>query len=205
MTIQNPIGDQPQDPFGKYRAERIEADKQTKDEQKKREAEPQSPTGIIGAYFLLMVHRFLDLFEDTSEKGLSSTAEKQVRDNLLLIKSAFDTMKKEDRSQDAPFLNHLSELWHRALEDILKFRRETALALQFKKFIRDVDSYPENKEFSFGYYLTQYAGQKWLPFPYMELVMKIHSEHEKNPEGSALARWTEQIAALAKKLGPETL
>lgn len=200
MSYQNPVG-QPQDPYDKYRVERIEADKKTKDEEKKKEEKPAPGNPMAAsAYLLLLFHRFLDLFEDTSEKGIASTAEKEVRDNLILVKEALEILKKEDRSQDAIFLNGLSELWHKALQDIMRFRRETPLARQFKSLIKDIDSYPENQEFSLGYYLTEYAGQKWLPFPYMELVMKIHADHEKNPESSVLTEWTTLIDSLVKKM-----
>ena len=204
MSFQNPVGDQPQDPYERYRVERLEADKKTKDEEKKKEPEPEKTSpAAMGAYLLHLFHRFLDVFEDTSEKGISNSAEKLVRDNLILIKESLETLKREDRSQDAPFLNRLSELWHHALEDILRFRRETPLAVLFKQLIKDIDTYPEKQEFSFGYYLTEYAGQKWLPFPYMELVMRLHDQHQKNPESSALTRWTDAIDALAKRMEPD--
>lgn len=191
----------PPDPYERYRVERAEADRKSK-----RDSEPQHEAQhssfALGAHLLHLFYKFLGFFEDTSEKGLSTTAEEAVRNNLLSIKESFEVLKREDRSQDGLFLNRLSTLWHKALEDLVRFRKETALAVQFKSFIKEIDHYPESEEFTFGYYLLEYAGQKWLPFPYMELVQKIHDQHQKNPDSSALTRWTRLIDDLAKKLEP---
>jgi hypothetical protein len=197
----NPIGGRSPDPYDRYRVEGIEADKQSKGEAPAPFGEAKQPSYKLVAYLLYLFHQFLHLFEET-EKGIPASAEQEVRDNLLLIKEAIEVLKREDRSQDAPFLNRLSILWHKTLEDSLRFRKETPLAIEFRSFIKAIDSYPEAEEYPFGYYLIEYAGQKWLPFPYMELVQKIHDQHQKNPGSSTLTRWTEMIDGLAKKMQP---
>ena len=72
--------------------------------------------------------------------------------------------------------------------------------LFLKILMQKIQHYPEYEEHTFGYYLTEYAGQKWIPFPYMEMVQKIHSEHMKNPKGSALTEWTNLIDELLSKI-----
>lgn len=195
---------EPPDPYERYRADRIEADKRTKggDDSSGPSGGSKSPFYALRAYILFILHKFLDLFTNASEKGISSSAEKEIRNHLFQLKNDFETLKREDRSQDSLFLNQLSEHWHRALEDILRFRKETPLALQFKNLLKEIDSYPEKQEFTFGYYLTEFAGQKWLPFPYMELVQKMHDQHQKSSKDSTLSRWVTLIDDLIQKMEP---
>lgn len=176
-TFQNPVGG-PHDPFEKtLRVERIEEDKLT---QNRREKEPESPisqeTFAIASFLLQMVYRALDSFVRSHRPAKSSS--EAVRANLLLLKKSFETLQAEDRSQDAHFLNELSMIWHQVLEDALQFPGSTPVAEGFKALLRTLQNFPENQPHSFGYYLAEYAGQKWIPFPYMELIAKIHTTPE---------------------------
>jgi hypothetical protein len=72
-----------------------------------------------------------------------------------------------------------------------------------RSLIDAIQHYPERQQHSLGYYLSEYAGQKWLPFPYMEMIQKIHAEHLKNPTESALAQWTHRIDRLLSLLKSE--
>ncbi len=118
---------------------------------------------------------------------------KPMKDTLLLLKASFETMMNEDRSQDAQFLKQLSKLWQETLEHSVKLQSQTPWAKQLKQFIKDIESFPENEEHTFGYYLDEFAGQAWLPFPYMELIQKLHHQHELDPPSSLLTRWTQMI------------
>ncbi len=111
-------------------------------------------------------------------------------------------MKTEDRSQDTAYLNRLSILWNQLLEDVLRFRRQTPLSIQMRSFIKEFQRYPALHEHSLGYYLTEYAGQKWLPFPYLEMIHKLYAMHQKNPESSLLAKWTNDLESMIQILAP---
>lgn len=202
MSYQGPVGDHSPDPYEKYRVDRIEADKQTKGDHPPPFEDPKSSSFALVAYLLALFHKFLKVFQYADSKGIATTTEQTVRANLLLLKEAFELLKREDKSQDAPFLNHLAALWHTALEDILLFRKEAPIAQPFKILIQDIDTYPKGEEFTFGYYLIEYAGQKWLPFPYMELVHNIYAQHQRQPESSSLTRWTTWIDELMQKMDP---
>ena len=198
MPNPTPIGDTPPDPYEGYRVERIEADRQKKEESRGPRESNQSPFALA-AVILHLIHRALTRFREREEKKSSSQPEIRVKQDLLLIQESFEILKVEDRSQDAPFLNRLSALWHEMTEDLSSFHKATLFSQQCKTLIQDIETYPEAEEFKFGYYLTEYAGQKWLPFPYMELVQKIHQEHQALPETSALTRWTELIEAILRE------
>ncbi len=195
--MSTPIG--PQKPFEKeFRVERVDEEKLTKD-QKERTPGKEVPTEKLGvAAFLLEVFRdVVDFFVESKEAAKS--VEKGARENLLLFKEALETLKKEDRSQDAQFLNGLSQIWLHLLEDAIHFKKDET-SLKFRDLIRVIQHYPENQPHTLGYYLSEYAGQKWIPFPYMELIQKIHKDHEKNPTVSPLASWSIRIDELVALL-----
>ncbi len=195
-SFQNPVGGHPRDPYEGYRVDPVEKDKEAKENPNRSPNEPPEGKSAIGAYLLLLFKKIAELFVEGPEKGISSTVEKEVRENLCLLKAAFEILKTEDRSQDLPFLNRLSKLWQHALEDALRFQRDSYFSQQFKTLIQKIQNYPENQEHTFGFYLSEYAGQKWLPFPYMEMVQKIHAQYQKNPEGNPLSEWTVLIDEL---------
>jgi hypothetical protein len=190
------------DPYEKYRAEGIEPIRRVGDSPSPTPPEPEEEdTPAFMAYLLLMFHRFLDSFKRTSPTGLSEPAEQEVRDHLLAMKDALEMLQTEDLSQDTHFLNQLPTLWHKILADTLKFRKQSPLAKELKAWIYSIDHYPEGQEFTFGYYLTELAGQQWIPLPYMEMIKKVHDAHMSDPASSPLSQWTHKIEDLLEHLG----
>ena len=196
-SFHNPVG--PPDPYKGYRVEGIEEKHSREEKPPKQEMGPGEST-LLGAYFLSLFRKFCQLFQEETERGLSTKAEEGVRTNLTLFKEAIEVLKKEDRSQDTQFLNHLSELWHHILEDSLRFKRKSSFSSSFRTLIQDIQHYPPNQEHTLGYYLTEYAGQDWLPFPYMDLIQKMHEQHQANPTSSPLTHWTRQMDQLVSHI-----
>ncbi|MBX7067221.1 MAG: hypothetical protein K1X28_08325 [Parachlamydiales bacterium] len=190
MSYQSPVGGVP-DPFG-YRVEGSQGQPQGGGQPPE---EPPDNKGLIGAVLQAMRKAFDNLIERLGE---SFPGKGGKRGTLSQLKTSLDLLKVEDRSQDVHFLNDLSLSWNRSLEESLDFNQD-ALAV-FNLFVKKMNHYPENQRHTFGYYLTEYAGQKWVPFPYMELVQKIHREHEMNPAGSALTEWTRLLEDTLKLL-----
>lgn len=186
---------QPLDPYERYRVEAIEKDKKEKASHPRRQDQ-----SAFGALLLSLLRKLLDVFQQPSEQGLTSTAEKEIKRTLSLFRESLETLKREDRSQDGAFLNQIADQWHWILEEALKFRKNSSLANQYVAFIKEIESYPEKAEHTLGYYLMEYAGQKWLPFPFIELLQKLHLDHQKNPSISHLTRWTTQISSLVTAL-----
>jgi hypothetical protein len=198
-SFQNPVGSGPKDPFDKtFRIEPIEEDKLTKGDKPKEEETPPSNEKLgIASSILQLFHSVVDYF--LSGASTSKSVGLSARDNLLLLRAAFETLKREDRSQDVAFLNQLSKIWRFALENAIHFKNDHA-AVKFKVLVKKIQHYPENQPHTFGYYLTENADQKWVPFPYMDLVTKIHTEHGMNGD-SALTDWTnllDEIVSLLK-------
>lgn len=188
----NPIT--PPDPYERYHIDAVERERRAREQMSGGEP-PEEKWGLV-AYFLKLVDKILDLL--SSERG-KTRVEKRAKESLRALKSAFEILKREDRSEDIQFLHHLSKAWQDVLEDALNLQRDSVLSAEFKLLIKKIQRFPEHQAHTLGYYLSEYAGQKWIPFPYMELIQKIHSEHEKRSDVSALAEWTALIDRLLLK------
>ena len=175
-----PLG--PKDPYDRYRVEEIQKDP-SGSFRAPREEPPKKPNLL--AYVIWMLRRLFQLLDTPLLKKKPSSP----RVNLRLFKTAIETLQNKDKSQDGPFLNHLSELWHQLKDDEKKFP-----ALQ--SLIESIQTYPPGQDHTLGYYLTEYVGQKWLPFPLMEMVLNLHVQHKKSPLNSTLAGWIQQIDSL---------
>ncbi|MBS0624804.1 MAG: hypothetical protein JSS32_01995 [Verrucomicrobia bacterium] len=199
-SVGRPVGDEPQDPY-KYKVEEIQKDREAKEQHEKKEPEPEKKS-MLGAYFLQLFRKFIQIFEET-EQNPSVVNKETVLDHLKQLKAMLEIMKIDDRSQDSPFLNELSSIWHDILDDQLGFGRTSPQSKKFHEFIKEIQHYPERQEHTLGYYLTEYAGQQWLPFPYMELIQKIYKDHQSHPKTSALTRWSSSIEDLLAELNQE--
>lgn len=201
-SFQPPVSGGPSDPYEKYRVEEIQKDRDAEVSSKKTEQVSQDKRSAFAAYVSLVFKKFLEIFENTSDCGLALSAENDVQEHLILFKTALEILKTDDKSQDSAFLNRLSHFWHQMLEDTLRFRRQTPLSVLMRTFIKELQNYPQFQEHSLGYYLTEYAGQTWLPFPYMEMIHRLHSQHLKNPSVSSLSHWTDLLNKMIQMLTP---
>ncbi len=204
-SFQPPVSGDPHDPYEKYRVAEIQKDKEARDASEGTEPFRDKKRSAFVAYAILVLQKFLELFKGSTEQGLSASAEKDVIGHLAQLRAALETLKMEDRSQDSLFLNKLTELWHQILEDSYSFRRHTLLSAKIRSFIKTFQHYPGHQQHSLGYYLTEYAGQKWLPFPYMEMIRQLHAAHKKNQENSQLSVWSKEIEEIIQLIRPQAL
>ncbi len=187
-SYQNPVP--PPDPYERYRIESVGKEPHKQNPDAKEEPASLNNRWGVGASILASLKRIfkrflkLPVFLDVREKAAHKT--------LRSLKTAFDVLKLEDRSEDIEFLRHLSNLWLALLE-------EGNDDPMIRGFLKEIERYPEYQVHTFGYYLSEYAGQQWIPFPYMELLHDIHKSHEKSPSDSALTKWTQQIEQLLLK------
>lgn len=201
MSSSRGVGSEPDPLEGYYRVEEIER-LRWEDQKRNRGGgppnEPPDDNRGFAAFVLLFVEKALDYIKQSIRKGGGAATQEPARENLSLIKAAFETMMREDRSQDAQFLKQLSTLWQETLSHSIELV-QMPWTKQLKRLIKDIESYPENEEHTFGYYLDEYAGQKWLPFPYMELIQTLHHQHELDPSSSLLTRWTRMIEEILNR------
>jgi len=202
-SSQPPISGDSHDPFEKFRVTEIQKEKEPRDASEGEEPFQHKPRSTFVAYIILILRKILEFFEHTTEQGLTTVVQETVLEHLTLFKAALKTLETEDRSQDSLFLNKLTELWHQLLEDSYSFRRHTLLSIKIRSFIKGLQHYPENQEHSLGYYLTEYAGQNWLPFPYMEMIRQLHAAHKKSQEKSLLSAWSKEIEEMIRVIRPQ--
>ncbi len=182
----------PPDPYDRYRIESV-GDQREKETPKGGGGEPPEKKWGLIAKILQKLHGMVSSLLDS----FSTQQERQI---FRSLKSAFETLKKEDRSEDIQFLNQLSHLWFQLLDEGNQLTYNPRSSSLLKELIKKIERYPERQTHTFGYYLSEFAGQKWIPFPYMELIQKLHFEHLKYPEMSALAEWTRLLDDLLLKV-----
>ncbi len=118
--------------------------------------------------------------------------EKSLRETLLFIKKLFETLYKENKSSDYLFAQNLSTHWHLLLEA----KEEMTTSHSLEAFIKKIHSYPPNVDHSLGYYLTEFTGEKWLPFPFMDILSSLHEDALLHKSKSHLATWIHAIDSL---------
>lgn len=202
-SFENPIGRERRDPYEHYKVEPVELDKKEKEEFEEPEQKSGKKKWALAAYLAVQIMRFIDSFQTALDKGLSAKEEAEIRENLLLFKAALDILKSEDRGQDAGFLNRLADCWHMMSEDSRRIKKNSPLAGQFSSFLQSLQEYPPEQEHTLGYYLAEHAGEKWIPFPYMELIHRLHAEHQKAPASSHLENWSKNLGRLIDLLQNE--
>jgi hypothetical protein len=179
MTIQNPVGGSPEDPYEKYKKYDIGNEEKRG---KKFGEEPPKKKLPKGSFFLILLYKILDFLLHLGK------SKSKISGDLSDLKDAFEAMRVEDKSQDIAFLNKLSEIWRHALEHSMSVKSDG-----FRVFVKKIQNYPEGADHTFGYYLTEYTSEEWLPFPYMELIQNLHEEYQRNAEGSALNLWIQEL------------
>jgi hypothetical protein len=149
------------------------------------------------------------LLEERAEDLLSEKEEKieEVDNSLYLAVEKFisllEQLKKENISYDFRFSEELSAAWLILNEEASmqsKQRTPPTYYPKLKSFLGSLMRYPEKSDHTFGYYLNQYAGEKWLPFPFIDLLSKLHEDFLLLKEKSTLSTWTLALDSLLKNL-----
>lgn len=203
VDVRTTTGNYPKDPYEDIKVQQIERERLEKDEAKAKEQRKKSKAGYyIWLQMLLFFKKLASAFalaprkEEVKETVLVSDLEK--------LRGAFEKLKTVDFSQDVPYLNFLSETWHNFLDDAATIKKDEPFFAKMEEFIEQVQEYPNGQEHSLGYYLAEFAGGEWLPFPFMELLLRLHEEHTENPEESHLKRWTELLKTLIEQIKVHT-
>jgi hypothetical protein len=91
-------------------------------------------------------------------------------------------------------LNKLAFKWLEFIDSYNLLNEEQKLHIKaLEPFVNEVYSYPKDAPYSLGYYLTEHAGYKWIPAPFMEILLSLHFEYQKNKENSLLQKWIKTL------------
>ena len=115
-------GGGPIDPYEKYRIEPV-GERQSRGEmpQPPDDDKPPKEKFKFAAYVLNLFQKAVNFFIETHQ---SVQAVEGSLGFLLALKTSFEILKREDRSQDVKFLNELSNNWIALLGENLRFENE---------------------------------------------------------------------------------
>ncbi|HNA61985.1 MAG TPA: hypothetical protein PKW79_02795 [Rhabdochlamydiaceae bacterium] len=177
------------------KTEPVKADKEAPEEIAKK-----NPQGLLMASFCAYVQKIVTFLTNAATRKRGVLSGSGLEHHLDEFKKSLVILSKEDRSRDQAFVINLSGEWHALLENFNLFefleRKKSPHIAKVKNLIEAIQSFPPQQEHSLGYYMTAFAGKDWLPFPFMELLQKLHEDHLKNKEKSQLFLWIASIDKL---------
>lgn len=188
-----------------YRVNPIEADRHTKESFNIEELEGQERKKRMNLYgaFLVYFKKLLDRF-DTSEQGAAKALSNEgLSGNLKEFKILLSLIQDFDQSENSSFCQQLSEGWMRLLQDVqvssISKRKQEIDLKQLSLLMKDINHYPSNEEHKLGYYLSNYAGESWLPLPFRDILKHLYSDHVVNKKNSILSKWIQTIENLLQQ------
>jgi len=141
----------------------------------------------------------ISLFNDLFPKSSMQVSLKKLNKDLLDFKDCLILLTEVDLSQNATFLKRLSQTWKDFIQNFEPVAlKKHPLILHVKKLFDELHTYPSKESFSLGYYLSLYAGEDWIPFPYMEILKNLYLEYQNDPEKSSLNKWIQHIQEITK-------
>lgn len=117
--------------------------------------------GSVVLFFQKMFNTALFTREESGQYSKESIAEAIKKFHHLL-----ETLKKLDQTDNPHFAQELSEAWH--------VLTSATPGTPLDELIELANDYPSGDTQSLGFYLTHYAGDHWLPFPFLEILKKLH-------------------------------
>jgi len=193
VDTSNPI-----DPYGHLKVEKIEEVTSADEKEKKLNPKSVDKKKFIYLTFLNFFLNTLNLF---NKKKYSKIEDTPIFKELQTIKSSLESLKEKDLSKEADFLNFFAYLWLKLFNDYKNYHITNEKTISdIKELIKNIYSYPEGSEFSLGYYISELAGMKWIPFPYIELLKNLHLEYKKDPINSHLQKWIDLLNSILEKV-----
>lgn len=162
---------------------------------------------LLVATFLNSLKRLFDALSSSEEEGNLSgkiIEQQTVLETLLAFKNLLLSLCKEDFSQNATFAQELSDHWIKLQDDFEKLhlseRKGSPKVAIFRRFLDQLNHYPEKADHSLGYYLLEHSGKDWLPFPFIEMLLGLHNDYKLKGESSTLSQWIRHIEELSQEI-----
>jgi hypothetical protein len=155
---------------GEIRVEQPNKDKTQKDE------ELNLPPG--GFNLLVLTYLSASTLVESIRSTESLKTPQKVIDALKAFLQTLTELKDSDLSADWRYCERLSKSWsdmQRTLEGA------TFPSSSLNELITLVNHYPEKGDHTLGYYLSLHAGEQWIPFPFMEILRKLHEDKKEIP------------------------
>ena len=174
-------------------------------EREKKEKEPftsvSSPSLLLAS---LLIH-FREALSEFLPKGKSAQWNiADLIDNLNRFLNSLQILFEKDESHNPLFTGQLAENWHHLQEnshDLFLNKQElTDLYPLLQTFFDKIETFPPSSDLSLAYYLKEYAGKEWLPFPFMEMLQELHDQAALSPHNCYLKEWIDDLSSLISLL-----
>ena len=195
----DPAFQPPKDWLAVQQIEQVKANKEGIEEIVKK-----NPRGLLMASLCAYVRKMSLLLASRPLAGRKSAIADELELELSALKNVLVELTQKDVSRDPDYAQHLSQVWHQLLEsaNLVEFleRKQTDALSQLKTLIETFHHYPAKQEHSLGYYMTEFAGKEWLPFPFMEQLHLLHENHQAHKRESQLSHWISSIDLILSNL-----
>ena len=182
----------PEDPYKRLKVSGVEEKKYTEEFEQNLQKKEK---GKKDTFLSFLAKKFLSLFPRGSLQGALKALERELSE----LSKYFQELGEKDLSQDVKYLKNLSYCWREFLNHFIPVAlNKHPVVLQIRSFFDELHAFPDSQHFSLGYYLSEYAGEKWIPFPYMEMLRKLHEDYQSNIDSSHLNKWIKDISDITK-------
>lgn len=186
--------------------QRIEKIREDEEEELANEAKKRNPEALLIAGFFSFLKKIFVFLTANRRRGQAILIDNiaGLIQYLSSLKSALSKLATEDQSYNPEFIQELSDAWHTLIEATSTFewmvRKNAQEIAKVKFFIEEVRNFPPGEEHSLGFYLTQFAGREWLPFPFMDLLYSLHEAYQTDKVKSQLNVWILHLDSIIKGL-----
>lgn len=118
---------------------------------------------------------------------------------LKRFKNLLELLRVENKSEDYHFAQNLSDLWHAIkmhTANLLPLKKRPPYVESLDLLVQKINLFPKQSDHSLGYYLSQYAGEKWLLFPFIDILNSLHEEAILKKSNDTLYDWSLAIEAI---------
>ena len=182
------------DPFeeSKTRVPPAQPGKHTKEDPAPLPKDPiQHQKMIYGSIVLFYKKLFNTMFFTRRDGGTRTINEIAVAAEKF--RNELSKLKATDDTDNPHYTEVLSDLW----ETLLAAPPNSPLA----PFLKLANEYPFGDAHSLGFYLSQHAGDEWLPFPFLEILKKLHQGYVLRKHHSELSHLLNLLDQALLQLG----
>ena len=191
-------GSSPIDP-----SSRIKPVEKIRPEERKKDQKPIPVSKKLFLYLAVLqkLQQAIRLFSNTKNKEKVEIKETPLHKELQTIKSSLESLQAKNLSNDPEFLNYFAFIWLKFLKDFNLFLlKDEKITEIITTFMHEINTFPKDAEFTLGFYLSEFAGYKWIPFPYIDILNNLHIEDQKEKENSHLSKWINTLNELLQKI-----
>jgi hypothetical protein len=159
----------------------------------------EDPQFVFSTAFILMFQETLtDGWDKLMKQADLSMVLLALEDAFSELKELFAKLAESDVSMDVKFLNSLSNVWEKLEHASSPLKKKSegisrGISEPLHTFMFSIGNCKEGQQYSLVHYLKEHAGVDWVPFPFMQILQRLHEEYKERGRASLLANWLDQI------------